>query len=204
MTEEVPIRSGGRDGKRLIHLGVAAFLVTCVVLFLFGGLLLPGAHSEPRFRVHETARASADGTFQVTLDTSDRKHWVHFDLGAGSISTVSADRKGPGDLLLRRHALGAPHGAMKLGKVPLAAAHRPPAGASWVNDTDVGGERQNPALGHWYGYSYATHVLRSSGETYAVRLAGGAVALLNIVSYYCEPEGSGCLTLRYRLELEGG
>ncbi len=203
-----------RDPRRLIHLGIGAFLVTCVALFFFSGRVAPGSHSEPRFVVDETARPSPDGTFQVTLDTSDRKHWVHFDLSAGRVTTVAPGPAStisggaPADLILRRNVLAAPHGALRLGKVPLLEARRAP-GAVWVRDQETGSDVQNAALSRWYGYSYTTHALRSSGETYAVRLGRGGVAYLEVLSYYCKsvdgkPQGSGCMTIRYRLDLEGG
>ncbi len=200
-----PEAATARAGKRLIHVGIVAFLLTCALLFAFSGLLAPGGgSSEPRFAIDETARASADGTFQVTLDASDRKHWVHFDLAGGRITTVAPEPQAQvmADLVVWRHVLGAPHGAIKLGKVPLASA-RLPASPSWERDALKSGKLQNAALAHWYGYSYTTHVLRSAGETYAVRLTGGGIAYLNVVSYYCKPEGAGCMTIRYRLELEG-
>ena len=84
-----------------------------------------------------------------------------------------------------------PLGALHLGDVPLEAA-RIPAGAVWVRDQKVSGQLQNPALKGWYSYSYWTHVLRTGGATYAVRLGGGGVAYLQIRSYYCTPEGAGC------------
>jgi hypothetical protein len=97
--------------------------------------------------------------------------------------------------------LRAPHGAIDLGRVPLESAHVEP-GAAWKDDAQIGGELQNPALRRWYSYSYWTHDLRPLGSTYAVRLAGGGTAYFQIASYYCKPEGAGCLTLRYRLDLE--
>jgi hypothetical protein len=44
-----------------------------------------------------------------------------------------------------------------------------------------------------------THALEPRGHAYAVRRLLGGTAITTTVSYYCQPEGSGCLTIRYAL-----
>ena len=44
------------------------------------------------------------------------------------------------------------------------------------------------------------HTLDLRGEYTFASSHGGGAALLQIESYYCHPEGSGCMTLRYRLQ----
>ena len=210
-----PPRAGeGGEGGKLIRGAIVAFVATGALLFFLGGRLAPETTPEPRFAIDEKAHPAppeageGPGTFQVTLDTADAKHFVPFDLAAGAIRPVEAgalaqesDGTGLPDIVARRYGLRAPHGAWKLGKVPLSEA-RVPANPPWQRDRKSGGEFQNPAMQGWYKYSYWTHLLRSNGEVYAVRLTGGGVAYVKVVSYYCQPEGSGCLTLRYRLDLE--
>ena len=77
---------------------------------------------------------------------------------------------------------------------------RLPENPAWRGDEEVDGELRNPALADWYRYSYWTHRLRSRGRTHAVRMRSGGVAYLRLESYYCKPEGSGCLTFRYRFD----
>src|SRR5206468_11351066 len=123
---------------------------------------------------------------------SDESAQVAFSLHSGRRVEPAA-----ADLLVRRYVVQAPHGALDLGAVPLADAQMP-AAPQWFADTRLAGELQNPAFAHWYQYSYWTHVLTSRDNTYAIRMADGGAALLRIRSYYCAPEGSGCLTLQYR------
>ena len=82
--------------------------------------------------------------------------------------------------------------------VPLTDASVP-EGAEWRRDEEVEGVQQNPALQRWYDYSYFTHLLSTKGHVYAVKRRSGGVVLFRVESYNCEPEGAGCLTLRYRL-----
>jgi hypothetical protein len=201
-------------GRKQIFGALSAFSITGVALLLVGGRLAPDAAPEPRFAVDQTAHpvvgaGATAGTFRVTLDTSDSRHFVPFDLATGQVRPIAASdvqrREGAGlpDLMLRRYSLRAPHGALRLEGQSLSEARLPsvPA-AAWKLDEELGGQLQNPVLKDWYRYSYWTHVLRSRGDVYAVRLASGGIAYLKILGYYCEPEGSGCLTLQYRLDLE--
>ena len=60
------------------------------------------------------------------------------------------------------------------------------------------------SLAGWYEYSYWSHLLRPKVRTFAVRLASTAgIAYLRFLGYGCEPSGTGCLTLRYRIALGG-
>jgi len=187
------VSAGRRDQNKLIYIAIGGFGITCVVLFLAGSLITPDV--EPGFPISQSATPQTDGTFQLTVDTKDRKTWVPISLGAGKVLIGVGDP----DIALRRYVAQAPGGAANLGDVALADA-RVSTNTKWVNDTVVDGEVQNETLSKWYSYSYWTHLLRPKGNTYAVRLKSGGVAYLRFVSYYCEPEGSGCLTIRYRLE----
>ena len=148
------------------------------------------------FRSATTSAASAqsDGTFTMTLDACDDARWTGFDFGAGVATTTAA-----ADLLARRHILVVPRGALSLGDVPLASA-TVPAGAAWIVDPVKGGGWDNVALRHWYIYSYWTHLVKPRPTTHAIRRATGGIAYVRIEGYYCEPDGAGCLTMRYRLE----
>lgn len=178
-------------GRRAISFAIAGFILTCVVLFAIGGLIAP--ESEPGFTPSTTARPNADGTFSITLDAQGNKDWTSFSFGRGKVGVA------PADVLVQRSIFRAPHGAIDLGEVPLASA-KLPENAEWVSDRENDGALQNPAIGKWYSYSYWTHLLSPRGHTYAVRRADGGIAYFRITSYYCSPEGSGCVTLNYRLE----
>jgi hypothetical protein len=143
--------------------------------------------------VRETAKPAEDGTFLVTLDVSSPRAWVGFALERGE--RVPAPEA---DLAARRNVLRARHGAVDLGRVPLQEAVVPES-VAWRSDADLDRSSRTDVPGRWYAYGYLTHLLTSKGRVYAVRCASGAVAYVRVESYYCEPEGSGCLTLRYRL-----
>jgi hypothetical protein len=131
----------------------------------------------------------------VTLDVTSRSNWTGIHFADGKVR----DAPGDVDLMARRHHVRAPGGAIQLGDIPLAEATLP-EDPQWEIDETHDGQILNPAFGKWYAYSYFTHMLDPIPLTYAVRSASGDhVVFVRIVSYYCKPEGSGCLTLRYRL-----
>jgi hypothetical protein len=185
------IAEGARTGgARFIAWAIGGFFAACVLLLALGRFMKPEV--EPGFAV-SPAKPTPAGVFRVTLDVQDNKRWVAFSFGAGQVG------QGDADLWVQRHRLRAPAGAIDLGAVDLARA-QVPAEAGWVRDELHQGVEENPALARWYNYSYWTHLLKTKGHTYAVRRAGGGVAYFRVLSYYCEPEGTGCLTLEYRLD----
>ncbi|MDP6946766.1 MAG: hypothetical protein QF464_21630 [Myxococcota bacterium] len=149
---------------------------------------------EPGYPLTERAKVQQDGTFMMTMDVTDRDLWVAFDMGQG---TRVAHGDAP-DLLIRRYVLRAPGGAKDLGKTPLAEATTDPDNG-WTEDTVVDGDWMNTALERWYDYSMSNHLLTSKRHTYALRRPGGGVVYFAVESYYCDPPGSGCMTIRYRL-----
>ena len=180
------------EGQRLIRLGVATFLVTCLALVV-GGTWLGSSTGEPGYAVSDEA-TEEEGVYTITLDTSNNVVWLPFSLDLGR-----SVPPGPAvDLRLRRQLIQAPYGALELGGVPLETATLP-SDPEWEADIDIDGVDQHPALSSWYSYSYFSHLLSPKDTVYAVRRANGRAALLQVVSYYCDNESSGCMTLRYRL-----
>ncbi len=179
--------------SRWLSWAIGGFVIACVVMFFVAGAIKPEV--QPGFPVSEGAVPHTDGTFQITIDVKDRTNWIGIDLAAGRVVLDPAKA----DIMARRYILRAPGGAIDLGAdVPLADA-AVTADADWVEDKDVDGDPQNPALTSWYDYGYMSHLLNSKEKTFAVRMKGGGIAYLEILSYYCEPHGSGCLTVKYRL-----
>ena len=177
----------------MIHLGVGAFLVTCALLFLAATLVPRESDAPPGFVVNPVAKTQADGSRLSTIDTSDNDAWIPFSLELGRIVP-----DGPAaDLYLRRQMMKAPHGALPLGAVSLDAPL--PATPKWVQDIVVDEVERSPVLSQWYEYSYFSHLLTSKNDTYAVQLASGGNASIQVVSYYCETETSGCMTLQFRV-----
>lgn len=179
----------------IIKWGIGGFVVAGLVLFLVGSRSKPAEQSEPRFEISDQAESVADGIHRITLDVRTAERWVALDFGQ------KRAHDGDPDILVQRSVFRAPKGALDLGAVPLAEATLPGPidGADWQGDRQIDGKLQNPAIGRWYAYSYWTHLLKSRGHTYAVRRSGGSVAFFRVVSYYCLPESSGCMTLEYRL-----
>jgi hypothetical protein len=186
-----------RNIRRFVGFAAGGFVITCVIFFFIAGAISPEV--EPGYDLAITAVPSSDGTFRVTIDVKNRDHWVGVNLAEGTMVT----NHGHADFLARRYILRAPGGAVDMGSQDLATAKVGP-GAVWIGDASMDGEPQNDALTGWYEYSYWTHLLSRLDKTFAVRLAGGGIAYLQVLSYYCEPEGSGCLTIKYRIDHGSG
>ena len=137
-----------------------------------------------------------DGTIQVTVDARNEDRWVPFSFELGREVPEGA----AADVQLRRHYWRTSFGAAEVGGTDLASA-TVPASLDWQEDVLDDGLLLNEVLLDWYDYSYWTHLLQSDHEIYAIRLRNDPkrVALIRIESYYCAPEGSGCMTFRYRL-----
>lgn len=183
---------------KLIGFAAVGFIIACGVLFAIASSIKP--EEKPGFEITEAA-AHLDGEiWQVTLDVKSRHQWTGFSFSTGKKLT----ELDPADLLGRRHHVRAPGGAIRLGDIPLEEATLPET-VVWQMDEGDADQVLNPAFGKWYTYSFFTHMLDPIGRTYAIRQAqAGRVVFVRIESYYCKPEGSGCLTLRYRLgPLEG-
>ncbi len=186
-----------RPPIRMRGVAIAAtvgFVVTGLVLFSVARRIAPD--TEPGHTITDKAIAGSDGTFRLTVDARNGERDVAIDLSGGRV--VSSPDSA--DIVARRFMLRAPHGAADLGDVPLEGAQAGEA-TEWVRDEESAGEVKNPALSAWYDYEHWAHQLTPKARTYAVRLAsGGGVAYVRFVSYYCQPEGSGCLTFDYRLQ----
>jgi len=178
---------------RFIKVGLIAFIATCLLVFAAGSMIAP--NMEPGFPITERAQPQTDGSFRITLDAGNRGQWVPVNLSRGTTHEAETDA----DLLVQRYVFRAPGGAADLGDVLLDKATLA-ADLSWTFDKQVDGQLQNPAISGWYDYSYMTHLLKSKNHTYAVQLRSGeGFATFNVVSYYCEPEGTSCVTIDYRL-----
>lgn len=184
---------GGRriGPAALIGLSIAA---AAVAVFGFGWLAGSAVEPDSRHAVDEVARARPDGTFVVTIDARSLEHWVPFDLRTGRLSPDPE----AADVRVRRHSFQVPGGAVDLGPLALREATLP-RDPDWVLDRRLEGVVQNEALEDWYDYSYLTHLLTSRRHVYGIRLRDGRLAYLTVESYNCQPEGGGCVTIRYRL-----
>jgi len=174
---------------------VAMVLATTIGVYI--GMQVGGPDiDEIGYPVSERAAQFEDGSFQITLNASSQDHWVPFSFVLGRQVPDGA----AADLRLRRHYVQVPGGAIEIESTDLMTAQLP-SSLEWVEDELDDGILLNPLLLRWYDYSYWTHLLQSKHKVYAARLAGEPTraALFRVESYYCKPEGSGCVTLHYRL-----
>ena len=190
MSEETP------EGVWLVRGAVAAMLVATGIGVAIGMKVGGPDIDEVGYFVTERAETLEDGSLWVTLNTMDQHRWVPVSLELGR----EVPDGGAVDLRIRRHYFQVPGGAIELDSTDLATATLP-ADPEWVEDELDDGILLNPLLLRWYNYSYWTHLLQSKHKIYAARLSGqpNRAALFRVESYYCKPEGTGCLSLNYRL-----
>jgi hypothetical protein len=185
------------EGQRLVHVGVGAMVVACAIALAIGYKVGGPEINEVGYPLKPRAEKQDDGSMLVTLNTSDTVRWVPFSFELGQEVPEGA----AADILIRRHYWQAPGGsALVAEQTPLMKAEVDEA-VEWVEDGLSDGFSISPVMLRWYSYSYWTHLLESKHDIYAVRLRGdtGRAALVRLESYYCAPEGSGCMTFRYRL-----
>jgi hypothetical protein len=184
------------EGQRIVHVGVASMLIGGAICLAIGYKVGGPVIDEVGYPLKPIAERQADGAMLVTLNTSDQERWIPFSFELGREVPQGA----AADVLIRRHYWQVPGGAVSLDVVPLADAALS-AEPAWIADGLSDGFHANPVMLRWYDYSYWTHLLESKHEIYAIKLRGDAsrAALIRLESYYCAPEGSGCMTFRYRM-----
>ncbi len=169
-----------------------------VFLIIIAGLIAP-SFLKPDVRTFlptpiGTARHSSDsGPDTVTIDAGDEHAWrfFHFDRGV----LAPPDTTG-WDLAIRRFRIVPSGGIVNVGALPFADVSRAPD--SGYVATRFGRDTLNPAIYHWYAYSYVSHLLSPKGDVYVVRRRDGRYAKLQILSYYCPGPTPGCVTIHYQ------
>lgn len=184
------------EGVWLVRMAVAAMVVATGIGVAIGMKVGGPDIDEVGYLITERAEAQEDGSHWITVNATDMDRWVPVSLVLGREVPDGA----AADLRIRRHYFQVPGGAMELDSTDLISAEIPGA-PEWVEDELDDGILLNPLLLRWYDYSYWTHLLQSKHEVYAIRLAGETTraALFRVESYYCKPDGSGCMSLNYRL-----
>jgi hypothetical protein len=147
------------------------------------------------------------GPVLYTVDATSPERWRRFSFRLGSV----IDEAGPldWDLAFRRFQIianGGPGfsgrgGAADLGEVAFAGVTMAPESGYQV--TEGQSEPRNPALASWYRYGFFSHVLTPKPHVWAVRLADGRYAKIEMVSYYCPGFQPGCVTFRYVFQGDG-
>ena len=190
MSEKTP------EGVWLVRWAVLAMVVATVIGVAIGMKLGPPDIDEKGYPLTERADLLENGSYWITLNTSDLDRWVPMSFVLGREVPEGA----AADLLIRRHYFQVPGGAARLEGTDLMSAEVS-GSVEWQADELVDGVLLHPVLLRWYDYSYWTHLLQSKHAIYAARLVGesGRAALFRVESYYCKPEGSGCMSINYRL-----
>jgi hypothetical protein len=149
-----------------------------VAFLLLVTSLLVGAFTKPEFPAYAIG-PHADSTYTLDASRGDEWHWW-------------------GGLGFRRnHVITAPGaGAIDLGRVAFDSVGELPADG--YIPTTFAADTANAAIGKWYEYSMWSHLLTSRHHVYAIRTAGGELATLEILAYYCREVGAACYTVRYK------
>ena len=191
-TDAQPDAEEDRGDTHVGRWATAAFVATSALFVMAWPYIVPDV--EPGYPLTERAVVMPDGTFRMTMNVTERELWVPFDMGQGQL----VDFGDAPDLLLKRYVIRAPGGAKDLGAVSLGEADAT-QGGDWVEDAVVDGDWMNTAMERWYEYSMSNHLLTTKRHTYAIRRSDETTAYFQVESYYCDPPGSGCMTVRYRL-----
>ena len=123
----------------------------------------------------------------LTIDATDADRWTYVSL---SRRAVLARRDTAGwELAVRRYQIRSSGSASDVGVIALDEI----AGAA----DKRGNAAASSDLGHWYRYSWLTHLLEPRGHVFEIHSSGGRTFGLQIISYYCPGPTAGCLTVRY-------
>jgi len=173
---------------------VAAIAVTLVALTL----------RQPDVATYTpTAAAPGDagralvGPSLYTVDATAADAWRNFSFRLRAVVDEA------GDLAFKRYAIVAGPGAgiRDLGEIAFDQVRAVPADGYEANEGAA--EPRNPAIASWYRYGFFTHVLTPKPHVWAVRMADGRYAKLEMVGYYCPGPRPGCPTFRYVYQGDG-
>jgi hypothetical protein len=123
----------------------------------------------------------------LTIDATNADRWTYVSLTRRAVLAFG-DTAG-WELAVRRYQVRSSGLVSDVGVTGLDQVARTP---------DNGRNATAPSdLGHWYRYSWLTHLLEPSGHVYEIHSSGGRTFALQIISYYCPGPTAGCLTVRY-------
>lgn len=153
---------------------------------------------------------TVDGDLIATeVDATDETRWVYLDLESrAQLEVDDPQHSDAWDLGFRRYDIaldGGVSGPGGMAAVVLAGQQvedidAVPAGP-WITDAvdgDDDGDAPDYALGGWYDYDFATHVLTPRAQVYVVRSVEGNAFAIEVVDYYDDAGSSGWLQLRWK------
>ncbi|MBK8241613.1 MAG: HmuY family protein [Deltaproteobacteria bacterium] len=164
--------------------------------------------------------APADGGAQIEhtvdgdlidtkIDATDEARWVYLDLESrGQLEIDDPQASDAWDLAFRRYDIALDGGVSGPGGMAAVVLEgqqvddvEAVADGPWITDAADGddhGDAPDYALGDWYDYDFATHVLTPRVQAYVVRSVEGNAFALEVVDYYDDAGSSGWLQLRWK------
>lgn len=142
----------------------------------------------------DSGQALDGSVHEEQVDASDSTRWVYYSFEAGTVSQHDV-----WTLSFQRYNVrldGGSSGSGGVTAVVLAGADfdaltEPPT-TGYVSDTD-----EALALGGWYHYDEATHVLTAADVVYVIREADGDHFKLQFLDYYDDAGNSGYPSFRW-------
>ena len=142
-------------------------------------------------------------TSSISINATDYKLWVYFDLDSGSIVEESDPAW---DLAMRRYVFALSGGVMGDGSVTAAPMWEQsfadlsaaPTDGYLTDTPDDDDEDKDPqyVLGEWYSYDSATHILSPADVVYVIA-TDEAHHRFQVLDYYSEAGTSGHLSFQW-------
>ena len=128
----------------------------------------------------------------LTIDASDADRWRYVSLSHGAV--LAPGDSAEWELAVQRYQIRASGTVVDAGPVAFDTVRATSAVRPLRHAAAVASEA---SFGHWYRYSWLTHLLEPNGHVYVVHAAGARTFVVQILSYYCPGPTAGCLTVRY-------
>jgi hypothetical protein len=131
-------------------------------------------------------------TDTLTIDATDADRWTYVSLTRGAV-LAPFDSAG-WELAVRRYQIRSSGRVADIGTAPFDDVRA--SGTERMRGAPPNATGPSD-FGHWYRYSWLTHLLEPRGHVYLMQMSGDRAYALQIISYYCPGPTAGCLTLRY-------
>jgi hypothetical protein len=137
------------------------------------------------------AQRDSFGVDTLTIEATDADRWTYVSLSRGAVLTP-LDSTG-WELAVQRYQVRTSGTVAEVSSATLDSVRANPPSLNAA----VTSARSSRDLGHWYRYSWLTHLLEPRERIYVMRTSRGQAFALQIISYYCPGPTAGCVTLRY-------
>lgn len=145
-------------------------------------------------RVSSTPEGSTGVTY-VEVESTSETEWIYLDFAMSGEATST----GGWEIAFSRYNVMTNGGTSGIAGVEVAPVEG--AGLEEVTSVPGGGWREDAgedyALGDWYDYDGATHVLTAVDRTYVIKNGAGEAWKLRFVDYYDDAGNSGYPSFRW-------